>query len=115
MSDERRPRRDVYSGDLTNANASVPLVRVAFDVRVDSDPGALPRVASTLALANVSPLRLSCERSITDELIITAVLDGITATVAELILRKLQQLSVVVEASSAAEEMPRPVGSPSPP
>jgi hypothetical protein len=54
-------------------------------------------------------------RVATDESIITAVLDGITATVAELILRKLQQLSVVVEASSAAEEMPRPVGSPSPP
>lgn len=54
-------------------------------------------------------------RVATDESIITAVLDGITATVAELILRKLQQLSVVVEANLAAEEMPRPVGSPSPP
>lgn len=112
MSDERRPQRDVYSGDLTTANASVRLVRVVFEVRVDSDPGALPRVASTLALANVAPMRLTCERITTDELIIIAVLDGITATVAELILRKLQQLSVVVEATLAGEEMAGPVGAP---
>jgi hypothetical protein len=68
---------------------------------------------ATLALANTAPLRVNCEREGTDELLMTAVVDGITATVADLILRKLQQLSVVVEASLICEEMPRSVGSPS--
>jgi hypothetical protein len=106
MPDDRQPLRDVYSGDLTTVSNPRPLVRAVFGVRADADPGTLPRVAAMLALANVAPLRVNCERESTRELLITAVLDGISAVPAELILRKLQQLSVVVEATLMCEEMP---------
>jgi hypothetical protein len=36
-------------------------------------------VAAMLALANVAPLRVNCERESTREVLITAVLDGIFA------------------------------------
>jgi hypothetical protein len=58
-----------------------------------------------LALANVAPLRVTCEREPSCEVLIIAVLDGISAVSAELILRMLQQVSVVVEASVMCEEM----------
>ena len=112
MTDERRPLRDVYAGDLKPADGAGVRMRAVFEVRVDCDPGSLPRVMATLALANTAPLRVNCEREGTDELLMTAVVDGVTATAADLILRKLQQLSVVVEASLMCEEMPRPVGLP---
>jgi hypothetical protein len=112
MSDYRQPLRDVYSGDLTTATDSLAAVRAVFEVRADADPGALTRVAATLALANTAPLPVNCEREGPDEILMTAVLDGITATAADLILRKLKQLSVVVEATVICEEMPRPVGVP---
>jgi hypothetical protein len=104
MSDGRQPQRDVYSGDLTTARGSLPLVRAVFNVRAEVDPGALPRVAATLALANFAPQRLHCEQAAPGELVITAWLDGITAVSAELILRKLQQLSIVVEATLSIED-----------
>jgi hypothetical protein len=105
MPNDRQPLRDVYSGDLTTAINPVALVRAVYEVRADADPGTLPRVAAMLALANVAPLRVNCERESTREVLITAVLDGIPAVSAELILRKLQQLSVVVEATLMCEEM----------
>jgi len=105
MRDDRQPLRDVYSGDLTTASNPSPVVRAVYEVRADADPGTLPRVAAMLALANVAPLRVNCERESTREVLITAVLDGIPAVSAELILRKLQQLSVVVEATLMCEEM----------
>lgn len=112
MPDDRQPLRDVYSGDLTPASNSVPLVRAVYEVRADADPGALPRVAAMLALANVAPLRVNCERESNREMLVTVVLDGITAVSAELILRKLQQLSIVVEATLMCEEMPNLAAAP---
>jgi hypothetical protein len=107
MPDDRRPLRDVYSGDLTTASHASSLVRAVFEMRADSDPGTLPRVAATLALANVAPLGMSCEREAGGELLITAVLDSVSEVSAELIVRKLQQLSVVFDATLMCEEMPR--------
>jgi hypothetical protein len=104
MSDGRQPRRDVYLGDLSTASGSLPLVRVVFDVRADADPGALPRVAATLALGNVAPQRFDCAQVAPGQLLITAWLDGITEASAELILRKLQQLSIVIEATLSSED-----------
>lgn len=112
MRNDRYPLRDVHSGDVTIASNPSPLVRAIFEVRADADPGALPRVAAMLAVANVAPLRVNCERESNREMLVTVVLDGITAVSAELILRKLQQLSVVVEATRMCEEMPNLAATP---
>jgi hypothetical protein len=72
MPDDRQPLRDVYSGDLTTATNPVPLVRAVFEVRADADPGTLPRVAAMLALANVVPLRVTCDREPSCEILITS-------------------------------------------
>ncbi|MEZ5459786.1 MAG: hypothetical protein R3E65_10920 [Steroidobacteraceae bacterium] len=112
MSGDRQPLRDVYTGDLTNVSNPPSLVRAVFEVRADADPGALHRVAAMLALANVAPLRMTCERESTCEILIAAVLDGISVASADLMLRKLQQLSVVVEATLMCEEMPQLIATP---
>jgi len=112
VSNDRQPQRDVYSGDLRPEVDARARVRAVYEVSADSDPGALSRVAATLALANVAPLRVTCEREESDGILITAVLDGITLMVADLILRKLQQQSVVVQATLMCEELPGQVGSP---
>ena len=109
MSADRQPQRDVYAGDLAIPTGPLTVVRAIFEVRAELDPGALTRVAATLAFSNVAPARLGCERDAPSEMLITAVLEGVTAVAAELILRKLQQLTVVVEATLRCEEMPRRV------
>lgn len=114
MPADQQPLRDVYSGDLTPTTEPRPLMRAVFEVHADSDPGTLHRVAATLALANVAPLRVICERGAVNGIFISAVLDGISAASAELILRKLQQLSLVDDATLTSEEMPQWADVPAP-
>jgi hypothetical protein len=109
MPTERQPLRDVYSGDLDPAFGDRPDTRVVFEIHADFDPGALPRVAAILALANVPPLRVSAERELPTGLLIQAVLDGIPALSADFILRKLQQLSVICSATMTSEKVPQRV------
>lgn len=103
MPNDRRPLRDVYSGDVESLVAPQPVVRAIFEVRVDADPGALTRVAAILAFSNVAPLRVSCERESPDDLVILAVFECLATNSADLILRKLRQLSVVTEVTLLCE------------
>lgn len=113
MSYDRYPQRDVYSGDLQTASGPIALVCAIFEVRTETDPGALTRVTATLAFTNVTPLRVCCERGLPSEMLIIAVLDGVSMVSADLVLRKLQQLTVVIDATLRCEEMPRRVVAPS--
>ncbi len=104
MPNDRRPLQDVYPGDVKSMVSPQPVVRAIFEVRVDADPGALTRVAAILALSNVAPMRVSCERESSDDLVILAVLERLAANSADLILRKLRQLSVVTDATLICED-----------
>ena len=103
MRNDRRPLRDVYSGDVQSTAPPQPVVRAIFEVRVDADPGALTRVAAILALSNVAPMRVSCERGSPDDLVILAVLERLASNSADLIHRKLRQLSMVTDVTLICE------------
>lgn len=92
--------RDVYAGDEDQSHgvSSRAQSRVLFRVDVETDPLSLHRVVGVLACSNIAPHQLHCiERD--DGMAITALFDGVSPFVADMLLRKLQQLAIVMGAS----------------
>jgi hypothetical protein len=67
----------------------------AFSVDADPDPDVLSRIAAVCNLANVAPRRLSFERNADAGVQVSIELDGISASTADSIRRKLMQLTCV--------------------
>jgi hypothetical protein len=96
---------DVYAAD-TALNTGVRAVvtgTFSFSIEADADPDILSKVANQFNLANVPPSRASYARQAEGLAHIEVEMQGISATIADLIGRKLAQLSSVrwVEVSSA--------------
>jgi len=98
--------RDVYAADDGSAaHAANGKVRASYRVVLDLDPSGLSRVVQHLALANLAPTHLACSRIDEHSMEIRATLQNLSATTAELICRKLSQLTCVFEADCSTEPL----------
>ncbi len=89
---------DVYSGDDGLASGIAPATdceRFAYRITGYSDPDMLLRIASQLLLSNRLPNKLLMVQETSDTVLIEIEVDGISASIAESIRRKLQQLNCV--------------------
>lgn len=98
--------RDVYAGDEDKTTASVGRsVRAVYRVSIDVDPTGLSRVVHQLALANLAPVELHCARADAQSLVVTATMEGLSGAAAELIRRKLLQLTCVFDVDCQIEPL----------
>ncbi len=90
---------DVYTGDTAPLDLSSGLATNVYRYAIDADaePDVLARVASLLNLANRVPLAVSLRRKAFERVHIAADMEQISATTADMIRRKLMQLTCVVE------------------
>jgi hypothetical protein len=99
MSNESRTGAiaDVYAADTdqVRTDAASEGKTYAYSVEADPDPDVLSRVAGVCNLANVAPRRVSLERGADQRVKIDVQLDGISASTADSIRRKLLQLTCV--------------------
>jgi hypothetical protein len=89
--------RDVYAADDSPPSVEVsgPASVVRYEVIGDAQPDLLLRVCSQLLLANVLPSRLLLLRKSSDTASIEIEASGISASLANSMLRKIAQLSCV--------------------
>jgi len=88
---------DVYAADTAQdrPNGGVDKTCYVYSLEADPDPDVLSRVAAVCNLANVAPRRVSLERCADQRVTIGVELDGISASTADSIRRKLLQLTCV--------------------
>ena len=89
---------DVYAGDISMIEhcGDCDEVLYTFAVQADADSDAFARVAGLFNIANTAPVNVSLQRSqILGVLEISITLDQIHASTADLIRRKLEQLTCV--------------------
>lgn len=91
------PIADVYAADTAQVRSDeggggTPYV---YWLEADPDPDVLSRVAGVCNLANVAPRRVTLERAADERVNIGIELDGISASTADSIRRKLLQLTCV--------------------
>ncbi len=89
---------DVYSGDMPIVVPST--VRGAGDflfiIEADAAPDVLARVAALFNIANVAPHSASLSRELSDQLKISVGIHLTSAITADMIRRKLEQLTCVI-------------------
>ena len=91
---------DVYAADddlLPNVGSSVSSARFVVKVVADADPDVLLRIAAQLNLLNNAPQRFNFERLSDDTVNVEIVVAGCSTRAIELICRKLQQLTSVIQ------------------
>jgi hypothetical protein len=89
---------DVYAGDTAAPDLSSELATnvFLFSIEADADPDVLARVATLFNLANVAPLRATLQRRSPDHVHIIVDMERISRTMADMIRRKLVQLTCVI-------------------
>jgi hypothetical protein len=73
-----------------------PVVSVAYRISADAHPDVLLRIAGTLNFANQAPWKFSMRSSGVEEVIIETSLRAVPAVLADMIRRKLMQLTCVI-------------------
>ncbi len=104
---------DVYAGDDALRGATPPSpasIRARFVVEADPDPDALPRIAALVAFANRAPCAGDLRVRADGGLVVTLEVDDAPAASAELIVRKLAQLTCVRRAVLETAVTPPPGG-----
>jgi hypothetical protein len=79
-----------------------PIVSVTFRISADAHPDVLLRIAGVLNYANCAPWSLSMRSSGHEEVLIETALRDISATLAEVLRRKLMQLTCVIAVEMVA-------------
>ena len=92
--------RDVYAGDedLRSAAPSHGDSRILFIVTADPESDSLARISAIIAMTNLPPSSGSIATDSAGRLITTIEVRGCSSTTAELLRRKLQQLTCVIGA-----------------
>lgn len=73
-----------------------PVVSVAYRISADTHPDVLLRIAGTLNFANQAPSTFSMRLSGVEQVIIETSLPAVPALLADMIRRKLMQLTCVI-------------------
>jgi hypothetical protein len=74
-----------------------PLTSVGIRIAADAHPDVLPRIASVLSFANKAPSSVSLRTVGDEQVLIEAALCDVPSSLADLIRRKLLQLTCVIE------------------
>jgi glycine cleavage system regulatory protein len=94
-ADEAPVAADVYAGDI--ATLELPFnTRVTlflFRIEADPEPDVLARVAGVFNVANIAPRRATLRRESPDMVNITVAIELAGAVTADMIRRKLEQLT----------------------
>ena len=86
---------DVYADDLTNPNSSLDTGATLFLFRIEADPepDVFARVAAVFNIANIAPRRATLDRESPGAVNIRVSIELARAGVAEMLRRKLEQLT----------------------
>jgi hypothetical protein len=99
MSDskENSATADVYAGDaaMSDQQENQPQAVFAYTIDADAEPDVLARVANLLNLANLAPISVSLRRESSEIVIISVEIGPLRRVTAEMIRRKLAQLTCV--------------------
>lgn len=79
-----------------------PIVSATYIISADAQPDVLLRIAGALNFANQAPWSLSMQASGVEEVMIETSLRHVPAVMAELIRRKLMQLTCVISVEMRA-------------
>lgn len=92
---------DVYAGDSDQRPGATPLaprIDARITVEADPDPDALARIAGIASLTNVAPVAASLTTTRAGPLTVVLEFSDITEAIADLVRRKLAQLTCVTRA-----------------
>jgi hypothetical protein len=95
---------DVYAADddlLPDVGTSVPDEQFVVTVIADADADVLLRIAAQLNLLNNAPKRFNFERCIDDTVKVEIVVAGCSLRAIDLVCRKLEQLTSVIQCQQA--------------
>ena len=86
---------DVYADDITNPNSSLDAGATLFLFRIEADPepDVFARVAAVFNIANIAPRRATLDRESPGTVNISVLIELARAGVAEMLRRKLEQLT----------------------
>jgi hypothetical protein len=92
---EKTIAADVYAGDVTNPKSSLNTGATLFLFRVEADaePDVFARVATIFNIANIAPRRATLRRESSGTVNVTVVIELARASVADMLRRKLEQLT----------------------
>jgi len=92
---EKTIAADVYADDITNPNSSLDAGAALFHFRIEADaePDVFARVAAVFNIANIAPRRASLDRESPGTVNIRVLIELARPGVAELLRRKLEQLT----------------------
>lgn len=99
---DRPATADVYAGDTTalppgsGAGSRV----FVFRIEADAEPDAFARIASVFNIANTAPERVSLGRGAAGQLSISVEIELAREVTAEMIRRKLEQLTCTITAKA---------------
>jgi hypothetical protein len=96
---------DVYAGDTAIPDSSQhPKGIFLFAIEADAEPDVLARVASLFIFTNVAPLSASLHRESTERVKILVEMESISASTADLIHRKLAQLTCIISVEMTVQK-----------
>jgi hypothetical protein len=100
---------DVYAGDTaSHERSSEHATNVfLFAIEAEAEPDVLARVANLFNLANVAPLSAHLHRESFEHVKILVEMELISASTAELIRRKLAQLTCIISVELTAQNAMR--------
>jgi (p)ppGpp synthase/HD superfamily hydrolase len=96
--DEQFVTSDVYAGDIATIRSAVDTRSTIywFRVKADTEPDVLARVASIFNIANAAPRQATFLRDSPDVANMSVAIELSRAAMAEMIRRKLEQLTCVI-------------------
>jgi glycine cleavage system regulatory protein len=98
MTESENPSlADVYAGDIaTQQGPEVAGSVFVFRIEADAEPDTFARVAAVFNIANGAPRRVSLRRGAPGQVNITIEIELPRSTTAEMIRRKLEQLTCTI-------------------
>jgi hypothetical protein len=107
-ADHNSPTADVYSGDMAVVDSTT--VRgtsfFLFTIEADAEPDVLARVAALFNIANVAPHSASLSRESSDHVKISIGINLTSAITADMIRRKLEQLTCLISVLLTSDQKP---------
>jgi hypothetical protein len=100
---------DVYAGDMPNPDPSSECREnlFLFAIEADAEPDVLARVANLFNLTNVAPLSAKLHRESFERVTIVVEMELISASTADLIRRKLAQLTCIISVELTVQKVMR--------
>lgn len=109
-ADYKAVAADVYAGDTTSLDSSTSTDTSTsiflFRIEADPEPDVLSRVASIFNIANEVPRRADLRRDSPDQVNICVEIELSRPETADMIRRKLQQLTCTIAAECVAVDSP---------